>query len=424
MNAACGIRLLGDGGIEMDNRLTEYARIIARIGANVQKGQTLVLACPVECADFGRMVASEAYGAGAREVVVRWTDDKLTRMRYLRADDTVFDEIPDWMKTFYYEYADKKAALVSILASDPELLSGVDPDRVRRSSMVSGNALKQFVEMQMRSDFQWCLASASAADWAAKVFPGVPGDDAVESLWDAILSAVRVTGDGRAEERWQQHVARLHGRAETLNKYRFAKLIYKNSLGTDLTVELPEKAIWVGAGDVARTGATFIANMPSEEIFTLPKKHGVNGTLCSSLPLSLDGVLVKDIRFTVIDGKIVDAAASEGLESLLMKLDLDEGARYLGEVALVPYDSPISNMGILFYNTLFDENASCHFAFGKAYPSFPDAAEITGEEMKARGMNDSITHIDFMVGTADLDIAGVTRYGQTVDVFKNGNFAF
>ena len=408
----------------MQNKLIEYAKVIVRVGVNLQKGQTLVLSCPVECAEFGRMIAEEAYEAGAREVVMRWNDDLLTRMKYLRADDEVFDELADWLKTLYYEYAEKKAAIVHIAASDPEYLKGVDPDRLRRSTVVMGRELKEYRDMQMRNEFPWCAVSVPIPVWATKVFPGVSADKAVEKLWDAILATVRVSGDGKAVENWQEHVATLNKRANIMNDHRFAKLVFKNSLGTDLTVELHEKAKWVGVGEKAKTGINFVANMPSEEIFTLPKKYGVNGVIYSSMPLVLDGTLVKDICFTVKEGKIVEAAASEGLETLLKKLEVDEGARYFGEIALVPFSSPISNMGILFFNTLFDENASCHFAFGKAYPAFSDADDLTEDQLTARGMNDSFVHIDFMIGTPDLKITGITTDGREIPVFVDGDFAF
>jgi len=407
----------------MLNKLSEYAKVIVKVGANIQKGQTLVISCPIECADFGRLIAEEAYEAGAREVVMRWNDDKSVRMKYMRADDSVFDEMADWVKTFFTEYAGKKAALVSISASDPEYLKGVDPDRLRRNSIVTGRELKDYFDMQMRGDFPWCVASIPTPAWASKVFPDLPAQEAVEKLWDAILTAVRVTGDGKAAENWNDHVERLNKRTEMMNGHQFAKLVFKNSLGTDLTVELHEKAKWVGVGEMSGTGVRFVANMPSEEIFTLPKKHGINGVICSSIPLSLDGTLVKDIRFTVKDGKIIEATASKGLDVLQKKLEVDEGARYFGEIALVPHNSPISNMGILFYNTLFDENASCHFAFGKAYPAFTDAADLTSEDMKARDANDSFVHIDFMVGTPDLSITGITPDGKEIPVFINGDFA-
>jgi aminopeptidase len=406
----------------MQNKLTEYAELIVQVGANVQKGQTLVVACPIECAEFGRLIASKAYEVGAREVIMRWSDDPSVRMRFLKADSEVFDEIPDWLKTFYYEYAGKKAAIVSISASDPEFLKGVDADRLKRNSITTGKALKDYFDMQMRGEFPWCIVSIPTPAWASKVFPDVPAEEAVSKLWDSILTAVHVAGDGKSVEKWRKHIANLENRTKVMTEHQFEKLILKNSLGTDLAVELHEKAKWIGVGEMAATGVQFVANMPSEEVFTLPMKNGVNGKLYSSMPLSLDGTLVKDICFTIKDGKIIDATASEGLDILLKKLEIDEGARYFGEIALVPHNSPISNMGILFYNTLFDENASCHFAFGKAYPAFADAADLSAEDLKARGANDSLTHIDFMVGTPDLSIMGITRDGKSIPVFVNGDF--
>ena len=408
----------------MEDKLAEYAKLIVRTGVNVQKGQILVVRCSVECADFARRVAKEAYDAGAKETVLLWTDDALDRMKFLQADDSIFDEMPAWLKTFYYEYADKKAALIAIHSSDPENFKGVNPDRIKRSTMSRGKELKRYMEMQTSYQFPWNVASVPSAAWAKKVFPGKNAGEAEVMLWEAIFAAVRVTGDGKAEERWHEHSANLKKRAKVLNDNNFAKLVYKNSLGTDLTVELAEKHTWICGDKIAGTGVSFFANMPTEETFTIPKKTGINGTICSSIPLALDGNLVTDIRFTVKDGKIIDAKASEGQETLLQKLDVDEGARYFGEVALVPYKSPISDTGILFYNTLFDENASCHFAFGKAYPAFTDANTAPPEELKKRGMNDSMIHVDFMVGTADLSITGITTDGREVPVFVNGNFAF
>ena len=408
----------------MENKLSEYAKLIVRVGVNVQKGQTLVVRCPVEAAAFARLVAAEAYEAGAREVVMSWGDDTLSRMKFLYGSDEIFDEVPVWLKTFYYEYAGMKAAVVAIAANDPENLKGVDPEKLRRNAIAAGRELKDYYDQQMRNEFPWCVVSVPTTAWAEKVFPGSAPEEAVAKLWEAIFATVRVAGDGGAVRRWEGHIANLQKRAKILNDHDFAKLVYKNSLGTDLTVCLPEKHAWICCGEKAKTGVTFMANMPTEEIFTLPKKTGSSGVICSSLPMSIDGNIIKDIRFTVKDGRIVEAAASQGQETLIKKLDVDEGARYFGEVALVPHTSPISQMGILFYNTLFDENASCHFAFGKAYPTFKDAKTATPEEMDARGANDSVVHEDFMVGTPDLSITGVKADGEEVPVFVGGNFAF
>lgn len=409
-------------GIVMKERLKEYAGLIIRVGANVQKGQTVVISCSVNNAFFARLLAEEAYNAGARETVIRWRDDELSRMKYLRADSGVFDEVPKWLVTQCYEYAEKRAALIGILDDDPELLNGVDPDRIQRYGRAAGTALKEYQNQQMRNEFPWCGVSIPSPAWAKKVFPNDTEELAVEKLWDAILKSVHV-GGGKAVDIWREKVETMSRRAAMLTEYNFSKLIYKNSLGTDLTVGLPDGHKWVACGEKAKTGVNFVANMPTEEIFTLPNRTAVNGTLCSSLPLSLNGNLVRDIIFTLKDGKITDAKASSGLDFLTKELDMDEGARYLGEVALVPYHSPINDMNILFYNTLFDENASCHFAFGKAYPAFIDE-NLSEEDMAARGANDSLTHTDFMVGTEDLSIVGVTADGKEIPVFVNGDFAF
>ncbi len=404
------------------DKLRQYARLIVRMGVNVQKGQPVVIAAPVECAEFARLLAEEAYEAGAREVIPRWIDDTMTRLKYLKADDAVFDEFPAWRREMYMDAARQKAAVISIAADDPENLKDADPGRIQRVGRVAGTTMKDYYDMMMQNQFPWCVVSVPTAIWAQKVFPGVSEAEAVEKLWDAIYTTARVTDDPVAS--WKTHVAALDARRDRLNAWNFQKLHYTNSLGTDLWVELPEKHEWISAGERAKTGQDFIANMPTEEIFTLPKRDGVNGVVYSAKPLALNGNVVDEFVLTFENGRIVDIKAKQGLEVLQSEISIDDGAHFLGEVALVPYDSPISQSGILFYNTLFDENASCHFAFGKAYPNFSDADDRTQEELFARGMNDSLTHVDFMVGTRDLSITGVTHDEQEVPVFVNGNFVF
>ena len=247
---------------------------------------------------------------------------------------------------------------------------------------------------------------------------------AVAALWDAILKTVRVTGDGNAEARWREHIALLTARKEKLNALRFKSLHYTNSLGTDLTIELPDDHLWAAGNSETPAGVGFVANLPTEEIFTAPLRTGVNGTVCAALPLVNNGSIIEDIRFTVREGRIVEAKASRGEDVLNAAISVDDGARYFGEVALVPYDSPIRSSGLLFYNTLYDENASCHLAFGEAYPECIAGGErMTREELNAHGLNHSLTHVDFMVGTADLSITGTTHDGRELPVFRSGNFA-
>ena len=408
----------------MDQKLQEYARLLIRVGLNVQKGQKLVISSPVECAFFARMCAEEAYAVGCREVVMNWHDDVMARLKYLYADDAIFDEVALWRRHFFNDHALEGAAYLAISASDPENFKGVDSKRIIRAQQASGKALKDFDRLQMSSGFPWCIASIPIPSWAKTVFPNAAEEDAMTKLWDAIFKAVRISGDGTAVEKWKAHLATLHERLEKMNAFNFKSLHYTNSLGTDLTVELPEGHIWEAGNDVTQSGQPYIANIPTEELFTSPLKTGVNGVVYSSMPLVHDGAIIDKFHFVVKEGKIVEAHAEKGEETLLGAISVDEGASYFGEVALVPYDSPISNQKILFYNTLFDENAACHIAFGEAYPCLEGGQKMDKEELKARGLNDSITHVDFMIGTPDLSIVGTTHDGKEIPVFVNGNFAF
>jgi aminopeptidase len=407
----------------MNEKLKEYASLLIRVGLNIQTGQRLVISCPVECAWFARMCAQEAYDVGCKEVIMNWSDDALARMKYLHADNAIFDEVPLWRRHFFNDYALEGTAYLAISASDPENFKGVDHGRVVRAQQASGKALKDFDRLQMCSGFPWCIASIPIPSWADTVFPESSEKEAVERLWDAIFAAVRINGDGTAVEKWERHLSTLHQRVEKLNALNFKSLHYTNSLGTDLTVELPEGHIWEAGNDVTLTGQEYIANIPTEEIFTSPLKTGVNGVVYSAVPLVHDGTIIDKFHFVVKDGKIVEAHAEKGEEALRGAIAVDEGASYFGEVALVPYDSPISNQKLLFYNTLFDENAACHIAFGEAYPCLKGGQQMTKDELKARGLNDSITHVDFMIGTADLSIVGITHDGKEVPVFVNGNFS-
>ncbi len=408
---------------DMEEKFQEYAQLLIDIGLNVQKGQTLVISSPVECAWFARLCAEKAYDRGCREVVMNWHDDAMARMKYLKADGAIFDEVPLWRRHFFNDYALEGAAYLAISASDPENFKGVAPDRIVRAQQASGKALKDFDRLQMCGGFPWCIASIPIPSWAKVVFPDCPEDEAMEKLWDAIFAAVRISGDGKCVEKWEKHLDTLHQRMEKLNELNFKSLHYTNSLGTDLTVELPEGHIWEAGNDVTLSGQEYIANIPTEELFTSPLKTGVNGVVYSAVPLVNDGNIIDKFHFVVKDGKIVEAHAERGEEALKAAISVDEGASYFGEVALVPYDSPISNQKILYYNTLFDENAACHIAFGEAYPCLKGGQQMTKEELKAHGLNDSITHVDFMVGTADLSIVGTTHDGREIPVFVDGNFA-
>lgn len=406
--------------------LWQYARLVVEVGVNLQKGQTLVINCPVDRADFGRLLTTAAYDRGAKDVIINWRDDYCTREHWLRADDSLFDGVYSWQADMLNTLAKEGAAYISVSGSDPENLRGIDPERQRRYDVGANRDMKDFYALEMSNGFPWCVASVPVAAWAKKVFPGVSEDKAMEMLWNKIFEMVHITEDGDAVEEWRKHCENLEGRSAKLNSFDLKEVRYKNSLGTDLTVELPENNRWLAGGDVSKAGFKFVANMPTEEVFSAPKRDGVNGVLYASKPLVLSGNIVEGLRFEFKDGQIVDVHADTNEEVLRKAVDTDEGSHYLGEIALVPYDSPISNSGIIFYNTLFDENASCHFAFGEAYPScVAGGEEMSEEELLERGINaKSGTHVDFMVGTADLSITGTTRAGEEVTIFENGNFAF
>ena len=405
------------------NSVEKYAELLIKKGLNIQKGQRLAINCPIECADFARLCTRIAYECGCREVLHLWYDDALDKMKFLYADSDVFDKMNEWEKLERDIISDEGCAWLAIYAEDPENLKGVDSDRITRWQKTRGKALEKFYRHETRNDFQWCVASVPTEKWAKAVFPELDTAAAIEKLWEEILKVSRVDGENTIPA-WEAHSAELQKHVAIMNDYAFKSLHYTNSLGTDFTVELPENHYWAGGEEKSSKGVMFSANIPTEEIFTLPHKNSANGKIVASKPLCVNGNLIKDFWFIVKDGKIVEAHAKEGEDILKDELTADEGASYLGELALVPYDSPISASGVLFLNTLFDENASCHIAFGEAYPCIKGSDEMSDDELKSRGVNYSMVHEDFMIGTRDLSITGITYDGKEVPVFVNGNFAF
>ena len=364
----------------------EYAQLLVEVGVNIQPGQNLVINSPVDCAWFARLCAKAAYAAGCREVIMKWGDDELARERFLHARDDVFDAFPDWQAAFHNGYAREGAAFLNISATNPENLLGVDPDRLVRAQRSAGAAIQEYRNLQMSNAVPWCVASIPIPSWASKVFPDCPGEEAMEKLWDAIFQAIRITGDGGAVARWRQHLDTLAARVEKLNSLRLESLRFTNSLGTDLTIRLPEDHLWAGGGSKTLSGVPFIANIPTEEIFTAPLRDGVDGVVYASMPLVHNGSVIDGFHMEVKAGKIAAVHARTGEDVLKAAISLDEGASRFGEVALVPYDSPISRQKLLYYNTLFDENASCHLAFGEAYPEcIRDGAQLSEDERKEIG---------------------------------------
>ena len=404
--------------------LEKYAELTVKTGINIQKDQILVVNSPIECSTFTRIIAEVAFKAGARDVVINWNDELFSKIRYLHAPEEVFEEFPQWQRDYYLSYVRRGAAFLTISASDPELLKDADPERISKAQKTRNNALTEYRERIMGNKNAWCVVSIPTASWAKKVFPEISEDEAMERLWEIIFKTVRADQKDPVAS-WEQHKSNLKKGMDFLNASKFKLLHFKNSLGTDLRVELPKGHIWLGGSEVTPEGVEFIANMPTEEVFTLPEKTGVNGKVVSSMPLNYNGQLIEDFSLTFKEGKIVNFDAVKGYETLKKLIETDEGAAYLGEVALVPYDSPISKFDILFYNTLFDENASCHLAIGKAYPvCLEDSENKSKEELINMGMNDSLVHEDFMIGTRDLNITGITEEGKEIVVFRDGNFDY
>ena len=410
----------------MDPRLEKYAKLLISVGINAQPGQTLVIRCPVDKAPFARMLVSKAYRVGVRDVVMWWGDQFISRETVLHAADEVFDTYRPWKADEMNTLAREGAAFLSIDSSDPDGMAGIDHSRMIRQSRVFGPAVKEYRELQMADKVQWCIAALPEKNWAKKMFPGVPEEVAEAKLMDAICATMRITADNDPVEAWRAHNAALNERKAKLTAFNFKSLHYVNSLGTDLVIELPEGHYWDGGNSVSAKGIPFNANMPTEEIFTAPKRDGVNGRVVSTKPFDVGGVIIPRFAFTFRDGRIVGVEAKDPRHRELLEAEiaLDEGASYLGEVALVPYDSPISKMDVLFYDTLFDENASCHLAFGASYPNVRGGADMTEDQRKAAGLNQSITHEDFMVGSRNLSIVGTTHDGREIPVFVDGNFAF
>lgn len=409
--------------MQNSKRLEAYARLVVEIGVNVQPGEPVMIQCPVEAIAFARLLAKLSYERGACDVVFNWRDDTLSRLRYDYAPLSTFEEIPDWAfdrSKYYYE---RGVNVISVASADPELLTGVDMKKIAAASSAQNAKFKPLQKYTMNDIVSWCVVAVPNAAWAKKVFPEIDSADAaVEALWETIFSVTRMNEPDPVGA-WRRHIDTLTRRANKLNDYHFETVRYTASNGTDLEVRLPEKHVWMAATSDNAKGTTFLPNIPTEEIFTAPHRTGVNGTLVSSKPLAYNGQLIDDFTLTFKDGAVVDFVAKRGGHALKSLLEEDPNARYLGEIALVPYDSPISNSNRLFYNTLFDENASCHFAFGACYPTtFEGGTELTPDELLAEGGNDSGVHEDFMVGTADLSIVGITAAGEAVQIFKDGNF--
>jgi aminopeptidase len=408
---------------DFEQNLRKYAELAVKIGVNVQPGQRVIIQAGIDQAMLARLVAASAYQAGARLVDVIWDDEQMQLIRFQHAPRDSFDEAPDWLPNAFLEYAQRGDARISIRGNDPDLLKDQDPELVALSRKALNIKLQPFADLLMRSELNWLVISAPVPSWAAKVFPELPAEQQVPRLWDMIFDVCRLKQPDPIGA-WEQHIAQLSARAEYFNRKQYAALHYR-APGTDLRVGLPKNHIWKSARDTSTRGIVFVPNMPTEEIFTLPHKDQVSGVVTASKPLNYGGALIENFRLTFAEGRVVDIEAESGADTLRGLIASDAGAARLGEVALVPHSSPIAQSGLLFYNTLFDENAASHFALGRAYRfTLKDGAAMPDEEFASAGGNNSLVHVDFMIGSAEMDIDGLAEDGTAEPVMRAGEWAF
>ena len=404
-------------------RLENYAKLIVKSGLNVQEGQEVLIQCGLDQPDFVTLVTEECYKAGAKRVTVKWSHQPVSKLHYLYRSPETLAEFTEIEKAEWQDRVNKLTCLLWLDSDDPDGLAGTDSAKIAAANMARFPSIKPFRDA-MENRYQWCIAAVPGKKWANKIFPGMNTEQAMEKLWEAILDCSRVTDDPIAE--WDEHNNNLAMRCKFLNDYRFDRLEYKSSNGTDFVVGLNEKGIFCGGGETTLgKNIYFNPNIPSEEVFTSPMRGRAEGKVVSTKPLSYQGKLIENFWIQFKDGKAVKVGAEKNQDVLEKMVAMDEGAAYLGEVALIAYDSPINNTGVLFYNTLFDENASCHLALGRGFNNCLEGYEnYTNEECEKQGINSSMIHVDFMIGSKDLSIVGVTKDGKRVQVFKDGNWAF
>ena len=404
------------------NLLQKYARLIVRTGANVQKGQIVQLVVSVEQHAFAALVIEECYKAGAKKVNVDWTSDIQLRLNYLYAEQETLSTVLPWEEAKMKQMVEDLPCRIFIASDDPDALNGIDPQKISLVSQARGKVMKPY-RNAIDGKHQWVIAAHPSEKWARKCFPDA--EDAEDRLWDAILKTVRVQEDNDPVEAWKKHTDFIEEKANWLNEQGFSSLRYRSANGTDFTVDLIPGAKWEGAGIVNQmNGAFYIPNMPTEEIFTSPLAGKCEGTLVAVKPLSWNSQLIEDFSITFKNGRAVSCKAGKGQELLEKMISMDEGAAMLGEVALVPKESPVNQCGFLFYETLFDENACCHCALGMGFKEvLPGGDDLTMEQAQQQGINDSIIHVDFMVGADDLSIDGIRPDGTAVPVFRNGTWA-
>lgn len=406
--------------------MQKYADFIVKVGVNVQPGQTFIIHSPVEAAFFARACAEAGFAAGAADVVVKYSDEQLTRIRMQQGTEENLCKVAPHILRSYLDYAESEGGVctLSIAASDPEALKGIDGGKINRINMARRLALEPWRNYTMNDRVQWCVAAIPTPAWARVVFPDRSAEQAVEDLWQVIFDVCRVSEDTDTVKQWQAHIDRMSDNRNKLNALKLESVRLMSANGTDLTIGLADTHVWQSAASTAENGTEFVPNIPTEEVFTAPHKDRVNGVVFGTRPYVYNGQLIEDFTVTFKDGKVIAHSAAKNAELLGQLLGSDEGARRIGEIALVPASSPINKSGVLFYNTLFDENAACHIAFGAGYPgTVENGNALSKEELLALGVNDSAIHEDVMVGAGDMTITGLTKAGQTVTIFTAGEWA-
>ncbi len=401
----------------------KYARLIARVGANIQKGQPVRLFISADQFEFATILVDECYKAGASRVDVDWGWQPLAKLHYRYRTVRSLSTVQKWEEEKMKLMAEELPCRIFITSDDPDGLKGVNQDKMRKASIARYPIMKPYREA-IENRHQWTIAAVPSYAWAKKVFPDLKKNQAYEKLWRSILDAVRVTEDNDPVEAWRQHNENFRRRSDWLNAHKFERLEYHSANGTDFTAWLMPEGHWNGGGDRTLSGVYFNPNMPTEEIFTSPMKGKAEGKLVATKPLSYEGQLIENFSITFKDGKVSDVKAEKGEDLLRNMISRDEGASMLGELALIPCDSPINNSGILYYETLFDENASCHVALGRGFNDCVDGYEtLSNDECKEKGINDSMIHVDFMIGAPDMDITGY-KDGKAYPIFRGGEWAF
>ena len=403
-------------------RLDAYADLLVKKGLNLDRGQEVLIITNLDQPEFVRTVTAKCYEAGASRVSVDWHDMPVEKLHQLHQSEAMLSEVEPWVLSRWQWRAEKLPAMIWLDSDDPDGMDGIDQAKRAKAQMARFPVIKPYREAA-ENRHQWCIAGVPGVEWARKVFPGIPDPEAVEKLWEAILSTARANGDPIAN--WDEHNRTIHRRCEKLNAFHFVSLEYKSANGTDFKVGLIPNGVFAGAAETDLSGRVFNPNIPSEEIFTSPRRGEAEGVLVSTKPLSWQGSLIENFSIRFEQGKAVEVKAEKGQDALEKMIAMDEGAAYLGECALVDFDSPINNTGILFYNTLYDENACCHVALGRGfYDCIQDYPKYTQDEMKRMGINDSMIHVDFMVGSRDLSITGITPSGERVEIFRGGSWCF